>query len=317
MICKIVSHKVQYKLTLYRRISVIKGKSGIGKSHIIQILNNLNDINYYVCDRKIAAIPQTLEVDVDSWLDVYAGFLLFADENVHWAHTSEFADKLRERDIWLVIISRSLRGISARYSVAATYTLHESGKFRWNVPYYDKVCEFNPALKTLTEDSKSGYKVLSQIFPNIESVGGKDKFSNLGVGMYNCNVVADGAAFGQILSKYQVEYILGKINFILPESFEWLLLQSGLFNNISDKISTPYLCGANDSKYDTWENYFEDLLNNLMLDGGAHGYSKSSDMRCFTEDCCYKDSPCELHKRSRLEKVNNVLKLLGCKSELV
>lgn len=31
MLCKIVTPKVQYKLTFKRRISVIKGKSGIGE----------------------------------------------------------------------------------------------------------------------------------------------------------------------------------------------------------------------------------------------------------------------------------------------
>lgn len=57
----------------------------------------------------------------------------------------------------------------------------------------------------------------------------------MGTLLYNHNVVADGAAFGQILSKYQVEYTLGKINFVLPESFEWLLLQSEIFEGITGK----------------------------------------------------------------------------------
>jgi hypothetical protein len=35
MICQIVSPKVKYTLTLNRRVSVIKGKSGIGKSHMV------------------------------------------------------------------------------------------------------------------------------------------------------------------------------------------------------------------------------------------------------------------------------------------
>lgn len=83
----------------------------------------------------------------------------------------------------------------------------------------------------------------------------------MGTLLYNHNVVADGAAFGQILSKYQVEYTLGKINFVLPESFEWLLLQSGIFEGITGKVEEP-------------EN---------------NGYSKSGDMRCFLQDCCYKD----------------------------
>ena len=48
MICQIVSPKVKYTLTLNRRVSVIKGKSGIGKSHMVQILERSDDIHYYL-----------------------------------------------------------------------------------------------------------------------------------------------------------------------------------------------------------------------------------------------------------------------------
>lgn len=316
MICQIVSPKVKYTLTLNRRVSVIKGKSGIGKSHMVQILERSDDIHYYVCDRKIAVVPPNLQADIDSWLCAYRGFVLFADENAAWAHTAEFADKARENGCWLVIISRSLTHITARYSVRAVYTIHESGKYRWNVPYYSKSEALNPTLPIYTEDSKSGFTFLSKIFKDTVSIGGKDKFLRMGTLLYNHNVVADGAAFGQILSKYQVEYTLGKINFVLPESFEWLLLQSGIFEGITGKVEEPENNGANGSQYDTWENYFEDLLNKLMLENGAHGYSKSGDMRCFLQDCCYKDIPCDLRKLPACVKINNILKLLGVGMEL-
>ncbi len=63
-------------------------------------------------------------------------------------------------------------------------------------------------------------------------------------------------------------------------------------------------------------NYFEDLLNKLMLENGAHGYSKSGDMRCFLQDCCYKDIPCDLRKLPACVKINNILTLLGVEMEL-
>lgn len=162
MICQIVSPKVKYTLTLNRRVSVIKGKSGIGKSHMVQILERSDDIHYYVCDRKIAVVPPNLQADIDSWLCAYRGFVLFADENAAWVHTAEFADKARENGCWLVIISRSLTHITARYSVRAVYTIHESGKYRWNVPYYSKSEALNPTLPIYTEDSKSGFTFLSK-----------------------------------------------------------------------------------------------------------------------------------------------------------
>lgn len=53
-----------------------------------------------------------------------------------------------------------------------------------------------------------------------------------------------------------------------------------------------------------------------MLENGAHGYSKSGDMRCFLQDCCYKDIPCDLRKLPACVKINNILKLLGVEMEL-
>lgn len=99
-------------------------------------------------------------------------------------------------------------------------------------------------------------------------------------------------------------------------SFEWLLLQSEILEGITGKVEEPENNGANGSQYDTWENYFEDLLNKLMLENGAHGYSKSGDMRCFLQDCCYKDISCDLRKLPACVKINNILKLLGVEMEL-
>lgn len=126
MICKIITPKVQYRLSFTERVSVIRGMSGTGKSYIIQILNNLNDINYYVCERRVATVPAHLEVDIDKWLDTYSGFLLFADANATWVCTDELFVKLEEKDIWLVVMSRRVRGKS--------YTLRSVGSCRYNIP---------------------------------------------------------------------------------------------------------------------------------------------------------------------------------------
>ena len=126
MICKIITPKVQYRLSFTERVSVIRGMSGTGKSYIIQILNNLNDVNYYVCERRVATVPAHLEVDIELWLDTHSGFLLFADANVTWVCTGKLLVKLEERDIWLVTMSRRVRGKS--------YILRSVGSCRYNIP---------------------------------------------------------------------------------------------------------------------------------------------------------------------------------------
>ena len=90
-------------------------------------------------------------------------------------------------------------------------------------------------------------------------------------------VVADGAAFGSELGKIHqlMEAQPNKITLYLPESFEWLILKSGILGgqtpgeilaNPSDNIES--------SLYFSWEQYFTDLLIQLTHDTVLH-YSKN------------------------------------------
>ena len=90
-------------------------------------------------------------------------------------------------------------------------------------------------------------------------------------------VVADGAAFSSELGKIHqlMEAQPNKITLYLPESFEWLILKSGILGgqtpgeilaNPSDNIES--------SLYFSWEQYFTDLLIQLTHDTVLH-YSKN------------------------------------------
>lgn len=75
-------------------------------------------------------------------------------------------------------------------------------------------------------------------------------------------VIADGAAFGSEIDRV-LRLIAGRKNMALylPESFEWLILSSGILknNSVTEILSTPYDY-AESEKYFSWERFFTAVL---------------------------------------------------------
>ena len=91
-------------------------------------------------------------------------------------------------------------------------------------------------------------------------------------------VIADGAAFGpymEMLTDYQLKYG-NSLTLYVPESFEWLLLKSGV---VTDKESIKILehpeTYIDSSKYMSWEQFFTELLENSTKEEIAKHYQKS------------------------------------------
>ena len=98
----------------------------------------------------------------------------------------------------------------------------------------------------------------------------------LGVG--DTLVIVDGAAFGSLIetciSSFQIQ-TERRISLWLPESFEYLILKSGILKSekltqILDNIPEYVEC----EKYESWENFFTKLLIMLTADG-IEKYSKN------------------------------------------
>ena len=90
-------------------------------------------------------------------------------------------------------------------------------------------------------------------------------------------VVADGAAFGANMEKvYQVLIRKPGIQLYLPESFEWLILSSGVLqdNEVKSILDDPssYIESRD---YFSWERYFTQLLISRTKDTYMK-YSKAS-----------------------------------------
>ena len=83
----------------------------------------------------------------------------------------------------------------------------------------------------------------------------------------NILILADGAAFGSEIDR--VLKLSDKVNFrlCLPESFEWLILKSGLIKetNLKNMLDSPsdYIESSN---FFSWELFFADYLIDVTKD---------------------------------------------------
>ena len=137
------------------------------------------------------------------------------------------------------------------------YGLHESGKYHDTRKAYQQMYHIYSIKekfpiepeKIIVEDSNSVY----EFFKNISA----EKIC----------IVADGAAIGPEMNRLYKETLKKKnIHLYLPESFEWLILSSGL---ISDKDIKTILEEPENyidsTEYFSWERFFTNEDSNLVV----------------------------------------------------
>ena len=126
--------------------------------------------------------------------------------------------------------------------------------------------------RIIVEDSNSGYEFFSEVSKRLGnecvSAGGKSRMSEA-IEKTDCAnkivAIADGAAFGAEMDR--VHYLIKNREgnkLFLPESFEWLILNSGVIKNgnIQQMLLSPY--DFIDSKeYFSWEQFFTKELIRL------------------------------------------------------
>ena len=171
------------------------------------------------------------------------------------------------------------------------YGIHTSGKYHdlkrtYNELYHIYSPEQFPVVQkpeaVVVEDAHSGYEFFRAVCGengiNCSSAGGK---SNLKTMMDKLEkepalVIADGAAIGSEMNElYQLMRCKPAIKCYLPESFEWLILKSGI---IDGKVVQDILEHPEDfiesQDYFSWERFFTALLVSHTQDSYLK-YSKS------------------------------------------
>lgn len=289
------NNKVQYKFSINRNITILRGKSATGKTSLINMINqfvtNGKDSGVSVsCDKKLYVLTQ---LNWELVLDTITDTIVFIDEGATFVKSKDFAEKVKNSSNYYVISVRDTVP-TLPYSVDEIYELHNTTKKYGKIKrlytnfkkiYSDKVLSVSDIHKpdlVIVEDSNSGYQFFNTYFSEqkIECISAESKSKIYASILNQTNdkkilVIADGAAFGPEIERIlKLKYVYDIIVF-LPESFEWLILNSGVLNKveINTVLENPSDYIASE-KYFSWEQFFTAYLIEQTKDSYLH-YSKS------------------------------------------
>ena len=111
-IVSITSRRAEYRLELERKITVIKGKSGTGKSSVIRLVSDYLELGKdsgikVTVSSSARLLVLTNSSDWDRILPSLRNTIVFFDEDVRYLYTEVFQKALWTADCYAVIISRS------------------------------------------------------------------------------------------------------------------------------------------------------------------------------------------------------------------
>ena len=271
------NNRLHYEFEIKRNITIIQGDSATGKTTLISMLRQAENLGKSSGIDVVCDVPCKV-LEGANWkllLQSMHGNILFTDEENSFINTEEFASEVRKSDNYFVLITRE-NLYNLPYSVEEIYGLHASGQYQNTKKVYQQMyqiysdvlpCKVKPE-KLIVEDSNSGYQFFEVISKEsgiqCESAGGKSNLFDLvrHTGNAETCVIADGAAIGPEMSRlYKQSRIRPNIKLYLPESFEWIILQSGIIDEKEIRIILSEPEKYIDSKeYFSWEQYFTKLL---------------------------------------------------------
>lgn len=267
--------RIRYDFEIKRNITVIRGDSATGKTALVDMIREYFE-NGVASGVELVSDKECTVLEGRTWkgqLSMMKDCMVFIDEGNDFVMSDDFAAAIQNTDNYYVLVTRE--GIpSLPYSVDEIYGIRDSGKYgslkrTYNEFYHlYQTSDINQPVrpeKLITEDSNSGF----QFFYSVCEKGGRTACisaqgkSNIFAVIVNhldekILVIADGAAFGSEMEKMMwimKEY--PEVVLYLPESFEWLLLKSGVTEDrdIAEMLQHPedYI----ESKdFFSWERYF-------------------------------------------------------------
>lgn len=123
---KIYNKKVSYDFEIRRKITIISGDSGTGKTTLVDLIEKANNGEgvYLECECKCGVlVDKNWQYD----LSLYTNSILFIDENFDAINTKEFADAVNKSDNYFVIINREKLS-NLEFSYKEIYTIKSSGE---------------------------------------------------------------------------------------------------------------------------------------------------------------------------------------------
>lgn len=284
-----------FEFEIKRNITVIKGDSATGKTTLLHMLYEylrverqsgysvVTNAKYYVYMRREAG---------REWQDALfplENTVIFIEENNDFVFGKEFANFVKTSGNYFVFVSRSPLKMLP-YSIREVYEIATDGRRTDVKEAYHELREMysnfpvaghNRLQEVIVEDQNAGFQFFSHVFAD-SSVRHADGNGNV-LQQLKTNVnkdtlaVADGAAFGAMMEdclEYMESQEGRRIAMWLPESFEYLILKSGVIeskglNDILESLSDY----VDSSEFESWEQYFTWLLTSITEDT-PYQYSK-------------------------------------------
>ncbi len=287
--------KTKYSFELNRNITIVRGNSGTGKTTLYDMIAEYTRLGsnsgvQLSCDKECIAL---VDIDWKNQLRKTNDSIVFIDEGAEYLSSKDFAKAIKGTTNYYVIFNReNLHELP--YSVEEIYEIKTSGKYHRFEKAYKRGDDYSYSLLKrknqtklkvlLLEDSKSGFQFFESFFKNSDVICETSE-SNTNIFGYlkknyesEITVVADGAAFGAEMDrimKLQKQHP-DKIKVFLPESFEWMILKSGIVKS-SDlvKVLEQTSDYVESSDYFSWEQFFTDYLVSIT-NGQPNQYKKSN-----------------------------------------
>lgn len=246
---EVSNRNAKFRFDLHRNITIVRGDSGTGKTTLYNMIADYTRLQAESGVNLSSTKPCVALMDMDwkNQLDGISNSIVFIDEGAMYISSEKFAEAIKNSDNYYVIFNRE--GLhQLPYSVEEIYQIKTSGKYHSFEQIYkpEKLHRYTKFPKSkrkdfqvlLTEDSHSGYQFFCAYFEGT-SVRCATAGSNSAIFKWLNNnptgkvlIIADGAAFGPEMDRVLKLCKTHPETFqlCLPESFEWLILKSGIIH---------------------------------------------------------------------------------------
>lgn len=288
--------RVRYEFTLHRNITVLCDEGATGKTSLIRMIRRAEESSSTKVEVS-NALPLTI-LDAQTWRVLTNNNknikkkrfpqVFVVDESAQFLASGDFADFVWSSGCYFLLITReNLSSLSC--STKEMYCLHtENRKTTFVQLYPDTVYGKLPTNRQIiTEDSKFGKRFFEEVYGHGQVISAKGK-DNVDVTLSSTEfehpiVIVDGAAFG--FNMHDVLEIVQCMNgqLIVEESFEYMLLTSGMFNKYRQRLEKE-MQNIDCHEFITWERFFTAFLEEVTRgtplaykkDGYNHRYLESA-----------------------------------------
>ncbi|MBR4588739.1 MAG: translation initiation factor 2 [Lachnospiraceae bacterium] len=286
---EISDNRIHYNFDIKRNITVIQGDSGTGKTSLIRMIADYERLGrgsgiILKCEKRCVVLNSA---DWKAFIQNTKDSIIFVDENQPYISSKEFADALQYSDNYFVLIYRDSLPMLA-YSIEEIYGIREDKKYAglkktynefYKIYNLNSVSRFTPDI-VVTEDSNSGYDFFKEVFSGkCLSAEGKSKITEKCHEEYedgkNILAIVDGAAFGSDIQAFLRRHRqkVDRCLLYAPESFEYIILKSGILDADRDMLDQTYDY-ADSRSYSSWEQFYTDYLIKISSESPVYKYTK-------------------------------------------